>query len=386
MPLHKPLEELTEADLLRLKDAGEAESRTLDYKLTVHTDPWECRADVSALANTAGGHLVFGVKEQAGVAVDLPGLTDPNPDAVKLRLEQIIGSNIEPRLPHIGMKHVPLANGNWCLVVRVPQSWAQPHAVVRDQSRKFWARHSSGNFVMDVGQLRVAFTLSSNAAERIRDFRIQRLNLLQAAGEDLVRVVFHLIPMSAFTTDTQFDLTVIRSMSNFQDLLGWGDTARHTLDGLLYRHTPTADQIPPGNFALFFKNGIVEAVETHAATPGRERPPHFDGFHYDRFLVENYRRLVKLQRSLGVEPPIFVLLSLIGVKGWSVWVDTFRYSVNAAQPFDRDLLPLGAAMIEEPTAPPEVVMKEILDELWQASGWPRSFSYDENGNWAPRER
>jgi hypothetical protein len=67
-----------------------------------------------------------------------------------------------------------------------------------------------------------------------------------------------------------------------------------------------------------------------------------------------------------------------------MWVDTFTYAVDSAQPFDRDILPLTATMIEDYDTPPEVVMKDILDELWQASGWPRSFSYDESGSWAPR--
>ena len=387
MALDKPLEQITELDLAQLKDTGTAEGRTLDYKLQVHADAVDFRADVCALANTSGGHLILGVEEQGGTPVGIPGLSDPNPDAVKLRLEQILGSNIEPRLPNVGLRDVRLSNGRWCLVIRVPQSWAQPHAVVKDQSRKFWARHSSGNFVMDVGQLRTAFTLSANVEERIRDFRIQRLNHLQASEEGSARVVFHLIPVSAFTTSSRFDLSIIRSNGNYyQDLLRWGYNARHTLDGLIYCHAPSANQIPPGNFVLFFKNGAVEAVETHETQTGGERHPYFAGFAYDRILVENLRRLIGLQRALGVEPPIFVMLTIVGVSGWSIWVDAFRYAVDTAHPFDRDLLPLTAIMVDDLGTPPAVVMKDILDELWQASGWPRSFSYDDNGNWAPREQ
>lgn len=387
MPLDKPLEKLTEGDLLGLKDTAEAESRTLDYKLSVHTDPWDCRADISALANTAGGHLIFGVQEQAGVPVDLPGLTDPNPDAVKLRLEQILGSNVEPRLPHVGMKHVPLANGNWCLVVRVPHSWAQPHAVVRDQSRKFWARHSSGNFVMDVGQLRTAFTLSANVEERIRDFRIQRLNLLQAAEERTARVVFHLIPLTAFTSEVRFDLAPLQnSGGHYDQLIRWGHTSRYTLDGLLYRHSPGADQVPQGNYALFFRNGSVEAVETEYVRQGAEKPERFAGFNHDRRLVDHLGRLLAAQKTLGVEPPIFVLLTLVGVKGWKVWVDTFWNEVRDPHPIDRDILPLSAAILESFSTPPELVLRDILHEFWQASGWPQCFSYDPDGNWKPREK
>ncbi len=386
MILDKPLEGITEVDLDLLKATGEAEGRTLDYKLAVHTDAWDFRADISALANTSGGHLILGIEEQGGVPWDIPGLPpSPDSDAVKLRLEQILGSNIEPRLPQIGMRHVPLSNGNWCLVVRVPASWAQPHAVVRDQSRKFWARHSSGNYVMDVGQLRLAFTLSANVEERIRDFRIQRLNFLQSAGEGLVREVFHLIPISAFTTATQFDLSSIRKSGRYtSDLTRWGTASRYTLDGLLFRQVRSGGRVPEGNYALFFRNGIVEAVETETSDPTDRRPRRFPGFDYDQRLVENLHRLLSIQKGLGVAPPIFLLLTFIGVKGWSVWVDTSKYHVDDPHPIDRDVLPLTATMIEDYATQLQVFIKDTLDELWQASGWSRSLSYDEDGNWVPR--
>jgi hypothetical protein len=382
MALDKPLDQIIEADLELLKANGESESRTLDYKLTVHTDPWDLRADVTALANTAGGHLILGIDEDKGVPRDIPGVADPDPDAVKLRIEHILGSNIEPRLPHIEMKSVALANDKWCLVVRVPHSWAQPHAVVRDLSRKFWARHSSGNFVMDVGQLRVAFTLSANVEERIRDFRIQRINLLQGASEGVTRMAFHLIPMSAFASETRFDLSLVQKNPNFRDLFRWGSFDRYTLDGLLVLPDSKGIPDPQESHALFFRNGSVEAVETLNKNHDDKPLPSYRGFEYDPILVRNLQRLLTFQKDLGVEPPIFALLTLIGMRGWSI----SAFEIGDAHPIDRDILPLSATMIEDYSTPPEIVMREILHEFWQASGWPRCFSYDENGDWAPRDR
>lgn len=387
MALDKPLDQITQADLELLKTTGEAEGKTLDYKLTVYTDndKWECRADITSFANTAGGHLIFGVEEEGGLPVAIPGLgREPDPDKVKLRLEQVLGANIEPRLPHVGMHPVWLDNGGWCLVVRVPHSWAQPHAVVRDQTPRFWARHSSGKYLMDAGQLRSAFTLSSNVEERIRDFRIGRLNLL-AAVDDFTRVVMHLIPVSAFTSDTRFDLNLIKNGGQVCDMRRWGSNYRFTLDGLLARHIHTGEQTPQTNFAVIFRNGTVEAVEVHDREPVLQGPPCFVGYGHDAILVESLGQLLEIQKALGVEPPIFVMLTLLRVKGWSINIDRMPYGIPKTRLIDRDTLPLTPTMIEDYATPPEIIMREILDEFWQASGWSRCLSYDENGSWTPQD-
>jgi hypothetical protein len=40
---------------------------------------------------------------------------------------------------------------------------------------KFYGRNSAGKYPPDVGELRTAFTLSETVAERIRNFRVDRI-------------------------------------------------------------------------------------------------------------------------------------------------------------------------------------------------------------------
>ena len=81
------------------------EGKTIEYKLkmpgSANSDVVPFLATVSSFANTGGGDLLIGVEAVDGVPKHLPGLEIDNLDKDTLRIEQVIRSNIEPRVPHI---------------------------------------------------------------------------------------------------------------------------------------------------------------------------------------------------------------------------------------------------------------------------------------------
>jgi predicted HTH transcriptional regulator len=89
------MEEIEERHLLVLIENKVPESRDLEYK----RDPIgrddrakkEFLKDVTAFANTAGGHIVIGMAEADGVAAALPGTDDRPADEEIRRLESILG-------------------------------------------------------------------------------------------------------------------------------------------------------------------------------------------------------------------------------------------------------------------------------------------------------
>jgi Putative DNA-binding domain len=91
MPLfHKPIESLSEDDLLALIANAVPEGKGIDYKRdqigSSDGDKRELLYDVSSFANSSGGHLVIGMDENAGVPTHLPGLSG-DPDAEVIRIE-----------------------------------------------------------------------------------------------------------------------------------------------------------------------------------------------------------------------------------------------------------------------------------------------------------
>lgn len=393
MALNKPLEQITAADLESLKTNRVPESRTLDYKRelpgTSDEAKREFRGDVTALANTDGGHLIFGISESDGVPEDLIGFpSTDNRDEIKRRLEQILENNIEPRLLGVTMQEVWLSDVVWLLVVRVPPSWAKPHAVVHNQYRKFWLRGSTKNDVMDVPQLRAAFTLSANVEERIREFRSQRISEINI-GPGWIRAAFHLIPASAFTSQTHVDLAAAHEGGGlYHHLNSWGTRSRFTLDGLLCGYSFPEEMDNRGDYALIFRNGIIEAVDTKRVAGNDQGGStiDFDWIGYDHSLVRDLGQLLSVQKLLGITPPVFIMLTFVGVKGSKIKPYPGRYAaLHPPLPIDRDIVPLTPVMIEDLDASPQVILKDALDEFWQAAGWPRSRSYDEQGKWMGSE-
>ena len=99
-------DDLTEHDLLELRTAGVHEGRSIDYKVQLpgnaESDKRELRCDVTSFANADGGHIVFGVVENHGAPVSLPGLGGINPDREIQRLDSIVQTSIDPKLQAIG--------------------------------------------------------------------------------------------------------------------------------------------------------------------------------------------------------------------------------------------------------------------------------------------
>jgi len=207
----KTLEQVTMDDLQALVDGQISESKTLEYKRELPA-PGDVGTGsflkaVSALANTDGGDLIYGIAATDGIPTALPGI-EGEPDPLRLRLENCCRTTLDPPLK-IDMKFILVAEGRRILIVRVPKSWAGPHGVISIGSRlrQFYARHSAGTFPLDTGELRDAFLMSKNVIERIKEFRFGRLSQIHSYNTPIpllvgCKLVLHLIPLSSFAGNT----------------------------------------------------------------------------------------------------------------------------------------------------------------------------------------
>lgn len=129
----KPLNLLTESDFQELISIKTPESKALDYKVDLKfgdRDKREFFADISSLANTSGGYLLIGIKEEGGLPTSLPVIELDNPDAKKLKLISLIRDCTEPRAPRVSIISIPLNNSGYILANHIPKSWAAaPHVV-----------------------------------------------------------------------------------------------------------------------------------------------------------------------------------------------------------------------------------------------------------------
>ena len=96
------------------------------YKITDK----EIAKDVSAFANSDGGCIIYGIEEDK----HLPKKIDSGVDHDKYTrewLENVITSNISPRIDGITISPIPLSPDNSVYIVDIPKSSRGPHQAQR---------------------------------------------------------------------------------------------------------------------------------------------------------------------------------------------------------------------------------------------------------------
>lgn len=363
------------------------EGKTIEYKRAMpggaDSDVVPFLATVSSLANTAGGDLLLGVEATDGVPAALLGIEIDNLDRETLRLEQVLRNGLEPRLPHVDIRAIAVADDKYVLVIRVPRSWIAPHRVNRNS--KFYARNSAGRYELDVGELRTAFTMSETVAERIRNFRTDRIARIHSRETPIPLnpggcMVVHVLPLGAFTATTAIDIAAYEASTNRLSPMGAsGWNSRINLDGLVMF---TGDNERSSRaYTQIFRTGAVESV---AVLTTHEDHMLLPSMAYEQEVMSFLARYLKLTAEFEIEPPYYAFLSFVGVRGCRFGVRRGMLWPEDVLPLHEDMLILQEVVIQDRDDQPHQVLRPIFDMVWNAFGLIRSFNYDEQGNWVRR--
>lgn len=382
--IHRPLDQITEADLQNLVRNGVAEGRQLEYKLTLpgknDEEIKEFLKDVSAMANSSGGDIIYGIHEGPDtdgntVATAVEGVSGEDADQVKLRLDQVLRDCIKPRLIGVAIQPVKLASSATVFVVRVPRSWNAPHVVDRKKHWRFYFRHSAQAYPMDVTELRHSFALSDTLQQRLIEFRLDRL--AKIAEDDGPQIVLHIQPFSSVQPDARIDVrTAARHADNMPLVYAGLRLLRINFNGLL------AYEAEGQGYVQLFRNGTLEAVDTGIAGSSvldpkgpNERP--FSPLDLERNLIQASSQYFTLLRQLEIGPPLMVSLSLLGVEGYTLAIpeqQTYRdkelnlgfihladLSERARRsPIDRDELLIPAELVEDVGTDADRILKTVV--------------------------
>ncbi|MDO8622745.1 MAG: ATP-binding protein [archaeon] len=136
----------TEKDLQNLINNKIQEDTNIDYKEPNFSTPnfnQELVKDVSAMANSDGGIIIYGIKEENYFPKEIVWVE--RDEGYKERIEQIISSKIFRKIEGINVKKVQSDDGNkFVIVIDIPQSDIAPHQIHLDsERRKYYKRHGS---------------------------------------------------------------------------------------------------------------------------------------------------------------------------------------------------------------------------------------------------
>lgn len=373
-----PFDLIDETALAALVHGGVAEGRTLEFKRQLpgptDDDKREFLADVTALANSQGGDIVYGLEEAGGVAASLPGVADDRDIAVN-RLEGLLRDGVEPRLSGVRIAWVSLTSGAGSVVIRVPPSPAAPHRIRFRNSGKFFARNSGGKYEMDTHELRQAFSASEALPDRLR--ALHREAVLSATTganlpfriHDEPMAIVSIIPYGVFRETRDFGVT---SENALAPIRADGINPVYLIEGVLL-HSPLNTGGPEASnfnsvrsYALTHRRGRIDVAWTIGGTldlGGGSPAKLVWPARFEDGLIEAVNHGVARLRQIGVEGPWLVAASVSGLAEHHLNLGGGYFS----DPAWRDAASLGEAVTDQ-QAPD---LTAILNAFWLAFGVPR---------------
>ncbi len=103
---------------------------------------------------------------------------------------------------------------------------------------------------------------------------------------------------------------------------------------------------------------------------------------FEKRLLQAVRQHIELQQFLGCEPPMFIMVSLLGVRGYKI--SHGSYPPSLTEEIDRTNLIIADAVIDTFEGGSDYiaeVMRPVFDTTWNAANYAASPNYDEDGKY-----
>ncbi|HFK1806192.1 toll/interleukin-1 receptor domain-containing protein [Bacillus cereus] len=193
------------------------------------------------------------------------------------------------------------------------------------------------------------------------------------------KLIVHLIPIGAVTTSNIYSIKDLEQRSNLEPFLssGWNYSINkhgfYTF-GMKYH----GDKGNPPGYVQFFKNGIIESVDTDLLNK-RERK-YIPGIAFEREILRLIESKYKVAlKKLGIKLPFAISITLTDVEDYFISMNP-EYSNGKIG--DR-ILKLPTVVVNSWEDNIGKVLRPSFDYLWNNCGVAESPNYDAEGNWQP---
>lgn len=401
--LNVPLATLQLGHILNLLAEEKTELKQLEYKrelppsreeiaglrksglLKDNKDPIvEFACDVSAMANSEGGDILFGVDEDT---LNLAPIEIGDWDKTRSRLEQLILSNIEPRLIAFDFRPVEVTPGKFLVILRVPKSLIGPHQISSGRD-KFWMRHPGGKHPMDIAQIRAAFLSSATAIDSARRWRDERFDkLLRNDGhlqlEQGPIQILHLIPLSFRDPMRTISIQLLQKQDRFLLPVPRSSSAigRVNADGFLNFRRIGQDAAVNG-YVQFYREGVIESVRIVKTNSSLDKV--FPSAIVEEELFRALGYYLRAMNQAGIAPPILVGIAYFNVAGYRMAGNDFPVFADEMPQYSigPNILTYREVLVNEWLSPEQIpdFFQELALSLWNASGYASSHHYRNDGS------
>lgn len=398
-----PIKDVTAQVLKRLVDDRVKEGLQLEYKETLPNEKGREKflTSITALVNSAGGDLIYGIRAKrdeedtpTGEPDSIVGITGVNLDQEKLRLEQWIRTCIEPPLI-VTMEIIERGIETPCLLIRVPRSWSGLH-MVKTYDNPFYGRNSGGKYPLSITEIRAGFVVAETVRDRVRQYRGERIGriLREEAPTNLgpgPKIVFHALPLNFDEEvwlrfrNAERDAAVIKGgiplYLHLQLINRPVQNWHYNTDGFL---TKTVE--PHNSYVQVFRNGGIEAVDVTLIRPRglddrNDELKVIHGINIERGVIRVLQGYQRFWTFLGVAGPIALFLTLTGVSGCGIIAKSGQILRHEFVGFDRDCLMTSDVVMADLSVAADRALKPLFDFIWNAGGYAESPHYNKDDSW-----
>jgi hypothetical protein len=376
-------DKIQESDIKRLVENQIQESSSLDYKkelaISKDKDKKEFLYDVSAMYNTDGGCLVFGIEEEkdnnnqnTGKPKKVTGIEIQNSDKLIQQIEDVVKNCTEPSINQLIINELKV-DGKSVLILGIPKGLGLPSMVTYNQTNKFYKRRNSGKFAVDVYELNNMFMQNQVLQEKASKFRKDRIKAvlnqesipnLQVENSFFVHIIpfgfldNHIVDFSKAEKDGVFDMRPLYSN-------GWDKM--YNIDGYATFST-SFDRQKVTSYNQIFRNGVYEVYTSELFYENRNGKKAFDGTSMIEETIRSVNEGLKVLNDLQFEPPFLISFSFHNVLGKVLDNDRSYYNREFKQ--NEIIFPL----ILVPTYETDIysLLKPNFDILWQSFGFAKS--------------
>ncbi|MRX71973.1 hypothetical protein GJU40_07285 [Bacillus lacus] len=181
------------------------------------------------------------------------------------------------------------------------------------------------------------------------------------------KAIIHIVPIHGVKDDLSLDVSILRDKSQqLPQLCQGGFNFRFNFDGFLtYNRTNHKS-----SYVQVFRNGCMEIVE-NGIFKSADKLIYISRF--EEILIHVLPKYLKILKECKIWVPHFVYITLSGVKGYSLYHNTFL----VAHEIEKDELRLPKVLLEESDDALEVSLKPAFDVLWNSVGIHGSLNYVE---------
>ena len=242
---------------------------------------------------------------------------------------------------------------------------------------RFYTRGSAGKQHIDVEELRRIILFSQEIGERIRHFRAARISAVMSGDTPVAlqpgaRQILHFVPLASFAAGTAADMRrVATDPGKLVGVMDRGGSVRPNVDGLLAYSS--ADKVHDA-YAQLYRNGVIEVTGLWDGGQSKRKLPSLA---FEKDVFAKTKAALALLSLAGIMPPVAMLLSFTGIKGWEMAVRDDWGTRGGRGGFDRDPLLIPELVLQSLEASDiRTLVLPLIETTWQAAGFEGSDYYD----------